>query len=121
ILAQRDGYQTMIGPSDRALSGGERQRIGLARAFYGNPRFLVLDEPSSHLDGSGEAALEAALSAARTAGVTVIVITHQPSIAAACDRVMLLRGGMIEAFGPSSEMLRRSVVGKGVQQSTVVT
>ncbi|RWC80484.1 MAG: type I secretion system permease/ATPase [Mesorhizobium sp.] len=121
ILAQRDGYQTMIGPSDRALSGGERQRIGLARAFYGNPRFLVLDEPSSHLDGSGEAALEAALSAARTAGVTVIVITHQPSIAAACDRVMLLRGGMIEAFGPSSEMLRRSVIGKGVQQSTVVT
>ncbi|MEI9419227.1 type I secretion system permease/ATPase, partial [Mesorhizobium sp. Cs1321R2N1] len=63
ILAQRDGYQTMIGPSDRALSGGERQRIGLARAFYGNPRFLVLDEPSSHLDGSGEAALEAVLSA----------------------------------------------------------
>ncbi|MBZ9710928.1 type I secretion system permease/ATPase [Mesorhizobium sp. ESP7-2] len=121
ILAQRDGYQTMIGPSDRALSGGERQRIGLARAFYGNPRILVLDEPSSHLDGSGEAALEAVLSAARTAGVTVVVITHQPSIAAACDRVMLLRGGMIEAFGPSTEMLRRSVVGKGVQQSTVVT
>ncbi|WP_027143297.1 type I secretion system permease/ATPase [Mesorhizobium sp. WSM3626] len=121
ILAQRDGYQTMIGPSDRALSGGERQRIGLARAFYGNPRFLVLDEPSSHLDGSGEAALEAVLSAARTAGVTVVVITHQPSIAAACDRVMLLRGGMIEAFGPSGEVLRRSVTGKAVQQSTVVT
>ncbi|TPL84465.1 type I secretion system permease/ATPase [Mesorhizobium sp. B2-3-13] len=121
ILAQRDGYQTMIGPSDRALSGGERQRIGLARAFYGNPRFLVLDEPSSHLDGSGEAALEAVLSAARTAGVTVVAITHQPSIAAACDRVMLLRGGMIEAFGPSGEVLRRSVTGKAVQQSTVVT
>ncbi|TPM08713.1 type I secretion system permease/ATPase [Mesorhizobium sp. B2-3-11] len=121
ILAQRDGYQTMIGPSDRALSGGERQRIGLARAFYGNPRFLVLDEPSSHLDGSGEAALEAVLAAARTAGVTVVAITHQPSIAAACDRVMLLRGGMIEAFGPSGEVLRRSVTGKAVQQSTVVT
>ncbi|MEI9420998.1 type I secretion system permease/ATPase [Mesorhizobium sp. Cs1299R1N1] len=121
ILAQRDGYQTMIGPSDRALSGGERQRIGLARAFYGNPRYLVLDEPSSHLDGSGEAALEAVLSAARTARVTVVVITHQPSIAAACDHVMLLRGGMIEAFGPSGEVLRRSVTGKAVQQSTVVT
>ncbi|MEI9418517.1 type I secretion system permease/ATPase, partial [Mesorhizobium sp. Cs1321R2N1] len=57
----------------------------------------------------------------RTAGVTVVVITHQPSIAAACDRVMLLRGGMIEAFGPSGEVLRRSVTGKAVQQGTVVT
>ncbi|TIO39056.1 MAG: ATP-binding cassette domain-containing protein, partial [Mesorhizobium sp.] len=98
ILAQRDGYQTMIGPSDRTLSGGERQRIGLARAFYGNPRILVLDEPSSHLDGSGEAALEVVLVAARAAGVTILVITHRPSIATACDRVMVLRGGVIEAF-----------------------
>ncbi|UCI06433.1 type I secretion system permease/ATPase [Mesorhizobium sp. B1-1-8] len=127
ILARRDGYQTMIGPSDRTLSGGERQRIGLARAFYGNPKVLVLDEPNAHLDGTGEAALEAVLSAARAAGVTVIVITHRPSIAAACDRVMLLRGGVIEAFGPSGDVLRQSVVdkgaGKGVpaQQSTVVT
>ncbi|TKB19821.1 MAG: type I secretion system permease/ATPase [Mesorhizobium sp.] len=124
ILALRDGYQTVIGPSDR-LSGGERQRIGLARAFYGNPRILVLDEPSSHLDGSGEAALEAVLVAARAAGVTVIVITHRPSIAAACDRVMLLRGGAIEAFGPSGEVLRRPLTDKGAdrgaQQNTVVT
>lgn len=127
ILALRDGYQTMIGPSDRTLSGGERQRIGLARAFYGNPRILVLDEPSAHLDGSGETALEAVLVAARAAGVTIIVITHRPSIAAACDRVMLLRGGMIEAFGPSREVLRQPPVeksaGKSVpaQQGTVVT
>ncbi|RWB52860.1 type I secretion system permease/ATPase [Mesorhizobium sp.] len=124
ILTLRDGYQTVIGPSDR-LSGGERQRIGLARAFYGNPRILVLDEPSSHLDGSGEAALEAVLVAARAAGVTVIVITHRPSIAAACDRVMLLRGGAIEAFGPSGEVLRRPLTDKGAdrgaQRNTVVT
>ncbi|WP_292550043.1 ATP-binding cassette domain-containing protein, partial [Mesorhizobium sp.] len=123
ILALRDGYQTMVGPSDRTLSGGERQRIGLARAFYGNPRILVLDEPSTHLDGSGEMALEAVLSAAKAAGVTTIVITHRPSIAAACDRVMLLRGGVIEAFGPSGEVLRQSSVAKGLpaQQGTVVT
>ncbi|TGQ50648.1 type I secretion system permease/ATPase [Mesorhizobium sp. M1C.F.Ca.ET.193.01.1.1] len=123
ILSLRDGYQTGIGPSDRTLSGGERQRIGLARAFYGSPQILVLDEPSAHLDGSGEAALEAVLAAARAAGVTTIVITHRPSIAAACDRVMLLRGGMIEAFGPSSEVLRQPAAGKGVpaQQGTVVT
>ncbi|RWK01166.1 MAG: type I secretion system permease/ATPase [Mesorhizobium sp.] len=123
ILSLRDGYQTGIGPSDRTLSGGERQRIGLARAFYGSPQILVLDEPSAHLDGSGEAALETVLAAARAAGVTTIVITHRPSIAAACDRVMLLRGGMIEAFGPSSEVLRQPAAGKGVpaQQGTVVT
>ncbi|TSE03606.1 type I secretion system permease/ATPase [Mesorhizobium intechi] len=123
ILAQRDGYQTLIGPSDRMLSGGERQRIGLARAFYGNPRILVLDEPSTHLDGTGEAALEAALAAAKAAGITMVVITHRPSIAASCDRVMLLRGGAIEAFGPSREVLRHSVVGKGLpaQPNTVVT
>jgi ATP-binding cassette subfamily C protein len=123
ILEQRDGYQTRIGPSNRTLSGGERQRIGLARAFYGNPRILVLDEPSTHLDGSGEAALEGVLAAAKAAGITTIVITHRPSIAAACDRVMLLRGGVIEAFGPSGGVLRQSIAGNGLppQRSTVVT
>ncbi|MDX8527461.1 type I secretion system permease/ATPase [Mesorhizobium sp. MSK_1335] len=116
ILTLRDGYQTMIAGT---LSGGERQRIGLARAFYGNPRILVLDEPSTHLDGAGEAALEAVLAAARAAGVTTIVITHRPSIATACDRVMVLRDGVIEAFGPSAEVLRQP--GKGAQSNTVVT
>ncbi|WP_348632729.1 ATP-binding cassette domain-containing protein, partial [Mesorhizobium sp. M1C.F.Ca.ET.212.01.1.1] len=65
MLTRIPGYQTGIGPSDRTLSGGERQRSGLARAFYGSPQILVLDEPSAHLDGSGEAALEAVLAAAR--------------------------------------------------------
>lgn len=116
ILSLRDGYQTTI---TGTLSGGERQRIGLARAFYGNPRILVLDEPSTHLDGAGETALDAVLAAARAAGVTTIVITHRPSIASACDRVMVLRGGVIEAFGPSAEVLRQP--GKAAQRSTVVT
>ena len=104
IVALRDGYQTQV---TTTLSGGERQRIALARALYGKPRLLVLDEPSTHLDGAGEAALEATLVAAKAAGATVIVITHRPSIAAACDRVMLLRGGVIEAFAPSAEVLRQ--------------
>lgn len=121
VLTLRDGYQTMIGPSHTVLSGGERQRIGLARAFYGNPRMLILDEPNAHLDGSGETALEVMLSAARGAGVTVLVITHRPSIAAACDRVMVLRNGAIEAFGPASEVLRQSATGKGVAGNAAVT
>ncbi|ESX86831.1 type I secretion system permease/ATPase [Mesorhizobium sp. M1060] len=119
ILTLRDGYQTMIGPSHTVLSGGERQRIGLARAFYGKPRMLVLDEPNAHLDGSGEAALEGMLSAARSVSVTTVVITHRPSIAAACDRVMVLRNGMVEAFGPASEVLRQPAAGKA--GSAVVT
>jgi len=117
IGALRDGYQTQV---TATLSGGERQRIALARALYGNPRLLVLDEPNTHLDGAGEAALEATLAVARAAGVTMIVITHRPSIAAACDRVMLLRGGVIEAFAPGAEVLRQPGA-KGAAGNAVVT
>ncbi|TPN76764.1 type I secretion system permease/ATPase [Mesorhizobium sp. CU3] len=117
IVALRDGYQTQVGTT---LSGGERQRIALARALYGNPRLLVLDEPNTHLDGAGEATLEATLAAAKAAGATMIVITHRPALAAACDRVMLLRGGMIEAFAPSREVLRQAGAKSG-GAGTVVT
>ncbi|MGX8008343.1 type I secretion system permease/ATPase [Mesorhizobium sp. ORM8.1] len=117
IVALRDGYQTQV---TTTLSGGERQRIALARALYGNPRLLVLDEPNTHLDGAGETALEATLAAARAAGVTMIVITHRPAIAAACDRVMLLRGGVIEAFAPSGEVLRQPGA-KAASGATVAT
>ncbi|WP_258602692.1 type I secretion system permease/ATPase [Mesorhizobium sp. AR10] len=105
ILSQRDGYQTQIGSANAALSGGERQRIGLARAFYGNPRILVLDEPNANLDRDGETALEHALEQAHGDGTTVVIITHRMSIAAACNRVLRLRNGAIEAFGPSADIL----------------
>jgi PrtD family type I secretion system ABC transporter len=105
ILSQREGYQTQIGSASLALSGGERQRIGLARAFYGNPKLLVLDEPNANLDQDGEAALQQALEKARQNGTTVVIITHRPSIAAQCDRVLRLRNGTIEAFGPSAAIL----------------
>ena len=109
ILSQRNGYQTMIGAVSSALSGGERQRIGLARAFYGNPKILVLDEPNSNLDQEGEEALARAVAGARARKATVVIVTHRPSIAATCDKVLLMRDGMVEAFGPSAEVLNKVV------------
>ncbi|WP_167394105.1 type I secretion system permease/ATPase [Brucella oryzae] len=105
ILSLNDGYQTRIGKAS-VLSGGERQRIGLARAFYGNPRILVLDEANANLDSEGEASLERALADARDDGITVILITHRMSIAGTCDRVLLLRDGAIVNFGTPEEVLR---------------
>ena len=111
ILAQRDGYQTTVGASNGALSGGERQRVGLARAFYGNPGILVLDEPNANLDQEGEQALGRALAEARQAGTTVVAVTHRLSLAATCDRVLLLRNGIIEMLGPSTEVLKQLTSG----------
>lgn len=114
ILSQREGYETRIGAS-ATLSGGERQRIGLARALYGNPRILVLDEPNSNLDSEGEAALEKALANARDEKTTVIIITHRLSIAASCDHVLMLRNGSIEALGPSVEVLRKTTADRSAE------
>ncbi|MBY5474673.1 type I secretion system permease/ATPase [Rhizobium leguminosarum bv. viciae] len=107
VTAQRQGYQTLITPTASTLSGGTRQRIGLARAFYGNPKVLVLDEPNANLDAEGEAALEKALIQARASGTTIIIITHRPAIVLRCDKAIVLRDGTIEAFGPAPEILRR--------------
>lgn len=109
VLAQRDGYDTDIGPAGVRLSGGERQRIGLARAFYGNPKLIVLDEPNANLDGEGELALERAIAQAKEREATVLIITHRPSIAAKCDKVLAMRSGQVEAFGPAAEVLRQVV------------
>lgn len=106
ILAYKEGYGTRIGPGGIRLSGGERQRIGLARALYGLPMLLILDEPNANLDAEGEAALQAALRGAQERGITVLMITHRPSIAVTCQRVMVLREGRIELFGPAKEVLR---------------
>ena len=104
MSSQRDGYGTQIGASAHALSSGERQRIGLARAFYGEPKILVLDEPNANLDSDGEIALSQALENAKEAGTTVVIVTHRMSVATTCDRVMMMRDGQIEAFGPPSEV-----------------
>jgi ATP-binding cassette subfamily C protein len=112
ILGLANGYATVIGPMGVRLSGGERQRIGLARAFYGDPKILVLDEPNANLDAEGEAALEQAIITARLEKRTVLIITHRPSIAAKCDRVLMRRDGQIELYGPAQDVLQRLAQGQ---------
>jgi len=113
ILSQPDGYDTRIGPMGVRLSGGERQRIGLARAFFGDPKLIVLDEPNANLDGEGEAALARAVLAAKSRGCTVVVITHRPSLASECDDILMLRDGRIEHYGAAGDVMRRIMPGAG--------
>jgi ATP-binding cassette subfamily C protein len=107
ILSFPDGYGTKIGEGGMALSAGQRQRIGLARAFYGNPFLVVLDEPTSNLDADGEEALtEAILNVRRRAGV-VVVIAHRPKALDGVDHVLVLAGGKVQSFGKKEDVLHK--------------
>lgn len=107
IQSMPEGYDTVIGPMGITLSGGQRQRIGLARAFYGRPTVLVLDEPNANLDFDGDRALESALREAREAGTTVIVVTQRRSVVDFVDLLMMVKAGEIEDYGPREEVLAR--------------
>ena len=107
ILRLQQGYDTQIGDGGALLSGGQRQRIGLARAVIGRPRLVVLDEPNANLDGEGEAALMQALTALKRDKVTVVVVSHRPSLVAHVDKMLVLRAGALELFGPREPVLER--------------
>ena len=105
ILGLPEGYQTELGPFGAALSAGQRQRIGLARALYGDPFLVLLDEPNANLDGEGEQAVTAAIEAVRARGGIAVVIAHRPSALKAVDLVAVIRNGRLASFGPRDEVL----------------
>ena len=105
ILGLPKGYDTPVAAAGFGLSGGQRQRIGLARALYGDPMLIVLDEPETGLDGEGEAALKAAIVEVRRRGATIAVIAHRPALVHGLDKILVLKGGTVARFGPASELL----------------
>lgn len=106
ILRFANGYDTQLGPSGMGLSGGQRQRIALARALYGQPALVVLDEPNSNLDDAGETALVTAIGELRAKGTTVILVTHRPSVLAVVDKLLVLQDGTQKLFGPRDQVLK---------------
>lgn len=116
ILALPKGYDTQIGEGGNRLSAGQRQRLGLARAIYKMPRLVLLDEPNAFLDAEGEIALRHAIQALKESGATVIVVSHRPGPLAAADKLLLLKNGRMELFGPK-DMILPQVTRPLVEQS----
>jgi PrtD family type I secretion system ABC transporter len=107
ILQLPKGYDTIVGVNGAALSGGQRQRIALARALFGPVKFVILDEPNANQDRAGETALLDAMLRLQKNGITTVVIAHRPAIIEHVDKIMVLRQGRMEAFGPKDEVLAR--------------
>jgi PrtD family type I secretion system ABC transporter len=107
ILRLPQGFDTVLGPGGIQLSAGQAQRIGLARALYGEPRIVVLDEPNANLDAEGELALQEVLTRLKAQGCTVVLITHKPVLVANMDLLLVMREGRVDLFGPREELLSR--------------
>jgi ATP-binding cassette subfamily C protein EexD len=111
ILQQPKGYETNIGSNSGVLSGGQRQRIGLARAMYGSPKLLVLDEPNSNLDDQGERELVAAIQRVKAQGCTVVIISHRTMVLSIVDKVVVLKDGSVLSFGEREKVLAQLTQG----------
>ena len=109
ILRFPQGYDTDIGEAGQSLSGGQRQRVGLARALYGNPKLVILDEPNSNLDEAGEQALMGALRELKAMGATTIMITHKPALLSTVDKILILENGEMIRFGDRNEVFGQMV------------
>ncbi|XRP07380.1 ATP-binding cassette domain-containing protein [Enterobacter cloacae] len=108
ILRMPDGYITLTGEQGMALSGGQKQRIGLARALYGNPALVILDEPNAHLDESGEQALQQVIRQLRQQKKSVVIISHRPGILPLTSHLLVLEGGKTKLYGPTAQLLQQS-------------
>jgi PrtD family type I secretion system ABC transporter len=111
ILRLPDGYETQVGDNGQQLSGGQRQRVGLARAMFGMPRIMILDEPNSNLDSDGENALLEAIKAMKEQKITVVLVTHKTNLLAICDRVLVMREGQMQAFTTPQELFKPAAAG----------
>lgn len=107
IMALPKGYETPVGRDGGLLSGGQRQRVALARALYGNPVFVVLDEPNSSLDEAGDIALTQAIAAMKARGTTFVINTHRTSVLSVSDLILVLRDGTQQLFGPTAEVMQK--------------
>lgn len=107
ILSQPNGYDTQLGDQGNGLSGGQKQRVGLARALFGYPKLVVLDEPNSNLDDAGQAALANALRGMQARGSTIVVITHSTAILSVTTHLALMNQGQLSLFGPTAEVMQK--------------